>query len=229
MRRYSLLVALTALIAISGCRNPADDVPQATVGEAQPVTDEGSAAPADETAADEATAGDEAAEAEGLSWVFDASTSSVGFVGSKVTGSHDGGFRDFAGTVNCPDRADLTSCRVEFTVQMASVFTDTERLTGHLQNDDFFDVPNHPTATFVSTAIAVETATTMQVTGNLTLRGTTKSITFPATVQMGPDGFEMSSEFALNRMDFGVSYTGREDDLIREEVVIKLDIKGRAA
>ncbi len=226
MHRYALLVALTALIAITGCRNPADDVPEATVGEAQPVTDEGSAAAADETPAED---GDEAADAEGLAWVFDGSTSSIGFIGSKVTGSHNGGFTEFSGTVNCPDRADLTSCRVDFTVQMASVFTDTERLTGHLQNDDFFDVPNHPTATFVSTAIAIETATTMQVTGNLTLRGTTKSITFPATVQMGPDGFEMSSEFALNRMDFGVSYAGREDDLIREEVVIKLDIKGREA
>jgi polyisoprenoid-binding protein YceI len=63
------------------------------------------------------------------------------------------------------------------------------------------------------------------VTGNLTLHGVTKAITFPATIRVTPTGFEVDAEFTINRKDFGIVYAGQQDDLIRDDVVIKLNIR----
>ena len=52
----------------------------------------------------------------------------------------------------------------------------------------------------------------------------TKEISFPATVTMADGVLSATSEFALNRMDFGIAFTGKPDDLIREEVVMQLEI-----
>ena len=70
-----------------------------------------------------------------------------------------------------------------------------------------------------------EKGATHTVTGNLTLHGVTKSISFPAKVTVNESGLELTSEFALNRKDFGINYPGKANDLIRDEVVIKLAVK----
>lgn len=62
------------------------------------------------------------------------------------------------------------------------------------------------------------------VTGNLTLHGETKSITFPADIQISDDQVKVAAEFFIKRFDFGIQYPGRANDLIRDEVVIRLDI-----
>ena len=67
-------------------------------------------------------------------------------------------------------------------VEMASVKSDDEKLTGHLQSPDFFDVAKYPKATFESTEIKKggDKGATHTVTGNLDFHGVKKSITFPA-------------------------------------------------
>ena len=62
------------------------------------------------------------------------------------------------------------------------------------------------------------------MTGDLTIRGTKKSISFPAKIAL--DGsFSLNAEFSINRKDFGIVYDGKADDLIRDGVVLKLALK----
>jgi polyisoprenoid-binding protein YceI len=62
------------------------------------------------------------------------------------------------------------------------------------------------------------------VSGNFTLRGVTKNISFPATVTESSDAVAIKAEFDIKRSDFGIKYEGKADDLIRDEVVIRLDL-----
>jgi len=148
--------------------------------------------------------------------------STIGFVGSKVTGSHEGGFRQFDGGIVVVD-GDPTRSRVEVNIDTTSLWADNERLMGHLQSPDFFDVETYSTARFVSTQI-VPAADGYEVTGNLELHGVTKSITFPATIEIQPDRVVATAEFFIQRFDFDIVYPGKPDDLIRDEVVIRLDL-----
>jgi polyisoprenoid-binding protein YceI len=153
--------------------------------------------------------------------------SKVLFTGSKVTGKHDGGFNKFTGDiVLVNDKPEASSVRVN--IDTASVFTDADGLTDHLQTGDFFDIKRYPQASFVSTNIvpdAEKGANVYNVTGDLELRGVKKSVTFPATITVSPADVGVNSEFAINRKDFGILYPGKADDLIRDDVVIKLDLK----
>jgi polyisoprenoid-binding protein YceI len=108
-------------------------------------------------------------------------------------------------------------------ISTRSLWSDNERLTGHLKNADFFNVEKHPTATFQSSAIEQQ-STNWNITGELTMHGVTKQITFPAQIQVSADKVEVDAEFAINRFDFEMKYPGKADDLIRQEVVLKLDI-----
>ena len=212
-----------ALLLLSGCENPADNVPKAQTAEAAP--SETPAANSDTDA--ESEPAPENATAAGVEVLpINSETTTLGFIGSKVTGSHEGGFKKVSGTFHVvPER--LEESRLEAEVDMDSTWSDSERLTGHLKNPDFFDVEQYPTSKFVSTKIEpIESGDgTHSITGNLTLHGVTKSITFPATIKMSNDGVNVDAEFAINRKDFGIVYAGKPDDLIRDEVVIKLSIR----
>jgi polyisoprenoid-binding protein YceI len=100
-----------------------------------------------------------------------------------------------------------------------------------LKSADFFDAEKFPKATFVSTSVKPggEKNATHTVTGNLTMHGVTKSISFPATIRLAPGSAEADAEFAINRKDFGIMYPGASDDLIRDDVLIKLTIRAKKA
>ena len=84
-------------------------------------------------------------------------------------------------------------------------------------------------ASFGIKAVGGETkpaGSTHSITGNLTLHGVTKSIAFPAKVAIAENGgVTFDTEFAINRKDFGIVYPGKTDDLIRDEVVLRLNVK----
>ena len=67
------------------------------------------------------------------------------------------------------------------------------------------------------------------MTGNLELHGVKKAITFPATITVTADSVSMESEFAFDRADFGITYPGPADNLIRDEVVLKLSVHAARA
>lgn len=200
-----------ALFASSCAENPADNVPSAEILE----TEAGAAEAAESTEPP-------APSAEARTYHF-TEDSKIEFVGSKVTGSHDGGFTSFSGSfVVEGDAPGNGPHRIE--IDMDSTWSDDDRLTGHLKNDDFFDVENHPTSLFeLDTVAPAEGDDAYTLTGDLTLRGVTKRISFPATIKAGEgDAIHLDAEFSINRKDFGIVYAGRADDLIRDEVVIKL-------
>ncbi|HMJ08929.1 MAG TPA: YceI family protein [Pyrinomonadaceae bacterium] len=152
--------------------------------------------------------------------------SKVLFTGSKVTGRHEGGFNQFNGTIDLVNNKPEES-RVWVEIDAASVFTDTDGVTKHLQTGDFFDVGKFPKASFISTKIVQDTAgdpDTYTVTGDLELRGQKKAVTFPATIKVTPESVAVNAEFSINRKDFGIVYAGKADDLIRDDVAIKLDL-----
>ena len=157
---------------------------------------------------------------------FRRKTRKVEFVAAKVTRSHQGSFKQFAGKIDLVPNS-IPDSRVTIDIDTGSVVTDEPELTAHLKTADFFDVAKYPKATFVSTKIepANTGGSALHHTGNLELHGVKKSITFPATIQVTPDSVAVDAEFAINRKDFGIVYAGKADDLIRDGVVIKLAIK----
>ena len=203
-----------ASLAATGCEDPAKGKARATTSEA--VT---SATSLSATAVPSQGA---------VKYAFDQSASKVSWVGSKVTGKHDGGFSAFKGTVDVVDGSPEKS-KVDVDIASDSLTSDSEKLTGHLKSPDFFDTKTHPKATFVSTEIKKggDKGATHTITGNLTIKGITKSVTFPATVQLGGDTANVDAEFAINRRDFSLNYAGMPNDLIRDDVLIKLSIRGK--
>ncbi|MFZ9888697.1 MAG: YceI family protein, partial [Myxococcota bacterium] len=157
-------------------------------------------------------------------FAFAGENAQVTFVGAKVTGKHDGGFRVVKGSIDLPATG-LEGARVEVTIDMTSVYTDAEKLTGHLQSPDFFDVAQFPEAKFVATTFAPGENGLTTVTGDLTLHGVTKTISFPATITSTADAATARAEFGLNRKDFGIVYPVMPDDLIADEVLLRFDIK----
>lgn len=159
-------------------------------------------------------------------------TGTIGFTGSKVTGSHDGNFKSWNGSVELKD-GKAAGGKLEFTVQADSVECDvgkandwTPKLVEHLKSPDFFDVAKFPTATFKSTAIKADGAA-YKITGNLTLHGVTKGVEFPATIKIEGKDIKGDAEFTINRKDFGIAYAGKADDLIRDGVVLKVHVAAK--
>ena len=155
--------------------------------------------------------------------------SKIGFVGAKVTAQHVGEFKEFSGAISMV-AGKVEGGQVEFEVNPGSVVVDggLPRLEGPLKSADFFEVEKHPTARFVSTEIKAGSdaeGMTHTVTGNLTMRGTTRSVTFPARIEVSADTVEAKTEFGINRKDFGIEYPGKPDDLIKENVLIQVDLK----
>ena len=206
MRRSVLLMIVFGVMLVSACADPAADKTRAVTGEATQT-----ASPA--------------AAAQGHKYVITPQNSKIEFVGSKVTGSHNGSFGDFSGQIDhvgTPEQG-----RVNITMKTDSLTTDTPDLTKHLKTADFFDVAKFPEATFVSTSIKPggDKGASHTVTGNLTLHGVTKAVTFPANINVTPDVASVDSTFSINRKDFGINYAGQADNLIRDDVVLKLIIR----
>lgn len=207
---FAVLFASMALVAC----DPAKGKTQAQTGEAV------------------ATASAAVAPTDASTYTFDNTSSKVEWVGAKVSLKHNGGFKTFNGTVKASPAAPEKGS-VEVVIDNASVFSDNEKLTKHLNAPDFFDVAKYPKSTFTSTKIEKggggKAGATHTITGNLALRGVTKSVSFPATVKLTGDAAEVDAEFVLNRKDFGIVYPGMADDLINDSVTIKLLVRAKKA
>lgn len=196
------LFAISLAAFISSCGNPADSTVDAEVK-----------APVEKETVDTA---------EGVKYVF-TPESTIGFTGSKVTGSHDGGFNTFTGHFTLADGAPVGNDH-KVTIDMRSTWSDDEKLTGHLKSADFFDVEQYPVSTFDVTGVEKQDDGSYHISGNLTLHGVEKNIKIPASVSMEEEKVRITSEFDINRKDFGINYPGKQDDLIRDEVVIRFDL-----
>jgi polyisoprenoid-binding protein YceI len=157
-----------------------------------------------------------------------ADESSIDWEGSKVTETHIGGFAEFDGTVTVPD-GDLERARVNLTVQMDSLYSDAGGLTEVMKDPKFFDVENHPVATFKSTQIKkTDKAGEYMVRGDFMLNGVTNNIGFLAEITVDDDTLHTESEFSVKRQDWNVVYQGFGDDFIREKAIIRFDVMAKA-
>ncbi|HEV8368765.1 MAG TPA: YceI family protein, partial [Pyrinomonadaceae bacterium] len=159
MRLRLITGVLASTLMIAACADPAADKSKAVTGEATSATPQSST--------------------QGVKYSITPQNSKIEFVASKVTGSHNGSFKDFSGAIDYVGQPEKS--RVNVTIKMSSVSTDTDDLTKHLQTPDFFDVAKFPQATFESTEIKPggENGASHTVIGNFQLHGVTKSITFP--------------------------------------------------
>lgn len=205
---FSCAIALL----ITGCAdNPADDVSKAAVEEADTDADTKAVAPP--------------VSEEKKIFVFSKS-SKIEWTGSKVTGSHSGGFANFVGKFEVVGSELVPGGKHFVTVDMASVFSDNEKLTEHLKSEDFFDVAKYPIARFQLREATRQEGDNFEISGILDMHGMAKKITFPATMKLSGKEtlLDMQAEFSINRKDFGIVYPGKPDDLIRDEVVMKFDV-----
>ena len=144
-----------------------------------------------------------------------------------------GDFGAVTGTVDY-DGKDVTKAKIKATIDVQSLTTRVEKRDEHIKTDDFLDVKNHPTMTFVSTAITPAANGLYNMTGDLTIRGTTRRVTFTLTAPAGPittrgqTKIGASASGKINRKDFGVKYHEVMDNGglgVADEVFIQLDVE----
>jgi polyisoprenoid-binding protein YceI len=164
---------------------------------------------------------------------FDPAHSRFGFVArhAMVTKVR-GGFNEFEGNAHL-DFADPSRSSVEVTIQVASIDTRNADRDTHLRSNDFLAMDDNPQITFKSTSIGALEGQSFRMTGDLTIRGVTKAITFDveftgsATDPYGNRrvGFEGSTK--INRKDWGVNWNAALEAggiLVSEEITLEFEI-----
>lgn len=147
-----------------------------------------------------------------------------------------GRFSDFEGTI-VMDEANPEASSVNFSINTASIDTNVADRDAHLRSGDFFAADEHPKLTFKSSKITKKGAESYDVTGDLTIRGTSKTVTIPVSflgVAKDPwgqskAGFE--AETSLNRKDFGLNWNAALETggfLVGDEVKVNLSIQATA-
>lgn len=158
-------------------------------------------------------------------------TSSILWVGKKITGSHDGTVNFKSGSLVIND-GKLKGGK--FVVDMNSIMvTDLEpgkgkeKLEGHLKSDDFFGTDVYPTSTIEFKTIKTTAANKYSVTADLTIKGVTEPITFDVTF----DGISGNAKLNIDRTKFGIRYGSGSffenlgDKAINNEFMLDITVK----
>lgn len=174
----------------------------------------------------------------------DTGNSSVTFIGTKPVGQHTGVVRLKENSSVSVENGAVTGGKFEMDLT-SFVITDLEgegqtKLQNHLQSDDFFDVAQYPTATFEITDVKPYTGQATEgeaskesanathfVSGNLTLKGVTKNISFPAGMKVMDEGVKARANFNIDRTEFGLTYGNDKslgDRFINPLVNIQLEL-----
>jgi polyisoprenoid-binding protein YceI len=166
-------------------------------------------------------------------YTIDVAHSRLGFVArhamvTKVRGA----FNDFEGLAVI-DGDDPAKSTVNITIQVDSVDTRSAQRDGHLRANDFLDAEKFPQITFTSTAIASTGGNDYEVTGDLTIKDVTRSVTFPLEFQgavkdpFGNDRIGFEGSVVINRKDWGVSWNVALETggvLVSEKVTLEFEI-----
>ena len=166
------------------------------------------------------------------SWNLDPSHSRVGFVArhamvTKVRGA----FNEFEGTAVVGDGG-IEDTKIDITIQVGSVDTRNADRDGHLKSGDFLEIEKFPTITFSSTSVKAD-GNTLEVTGDLTIKETTKSVTVPfefegaaqdpfGNVRAGFDG-----SVVINRRDYGVTWNAALETggvLVSDKITLEFEV-----
>ena len=167
-------------------------------------------------------------------YTIDASHSRLGFVArhamvTKVRGS----FNEFSATATF-DPANPAATTAEVSVDVASIDTRSEQRDGHLRSGDFFDVETYPKLTFVSTSVEQTDEETLRVTGDLTIKSTTKPVTIDftftgaATDPFGNERVGFEGSVVVNRKDWDLTWNAALETggvLVGKNVKIHIDVE----
>lgn len=133
----------------------------------------------------------------------------------------EGTFGDSTVTLNLDDTNPAASS-LTAEVQTNSSTTTDPQVNNSLPGPDWFDVENHPVATFVSTALDAQSDSRWQVSGDLTIRETTRPVEF--VLERDESGARANGSFTINRLDFEIGSTEQPDDSIAGfNVLIEFD------
>lgn len=176
----------------------------------------------------------------GISYAVDTTSSTINWKGSKPGGEHTGIVSISEGSVNVEGGKIVSG---SFIIDLNSIvdqdLTDAgmnAKLIGHLKSPDFFDVAKYPTAKFELVEVselseAAANSASHQVTGNLTMKDVTKSISFPATIKVSENSVTATAApFSVNRTEWGVNYGSKsifaelKDKFINDEIVLTLNL-----
>jgi polyisoprenoid-binding protein YceI len=187
----------------------------------------------------------------GETYTADLTASKIEWIGTKVSGYHTGTINLKSGELTVAD-GQVTGGK--FTMDMTSIKAigpdnvpadASKKLTGHLQSGDFFDTQKFPEATFVITGIKPYTGKVTEaddprqeklneykvpnpshmVSGNLTIKGIEKNIEFPALITVNGNTAEARAKFNVDRKQWGIVFTGKPDDLVRDEFHLGIYLK----
>ncbi len=165
------------------------------------------------------------------SYDIDAKHSHIGFrVTHMGLAEVPGAFRDFSGSINY-DGKDVSKSSVNFTAKVTSVDTGVAPRDEHLRKAEFFEVEKYPDMTFKSTKVEKK-GDKWEVTGDFTLKGVTKQITIPFTVNgmmkdaKGNVKMGISAQTMINRQDYGVKYGNKlPDGTLALSDMVKIDLQ----
>ena len=179
-----------------------------------------------------------AAVAKSATLTVDPSRSTLNWTAKKVGGEHSGTVKIASGALEVKSNRLVGGT---FAMDMTTI-TDTDitnegmnaKLTNHLKSEDFFSVEKHPKSTFVLTKVApIAKAQAGQpnytVTGNLTIKGITHPVTFPAVVKLSGDNAEATAKFDIDRTKWDIKYRAAiigtaADKIIDDNFAIDLKI-----
>ncbi|CAN5362682.1 YceI family protein [soil metagenome] len=143
-------------------------------------------------------------------WAIDVTHTDIGFTVRHLVSKVRGSFEKFEGTIVTAD--DITASTVSVKVDLSSINTGTPDRDAHLRSADFFEVETHPEMTFVSTGIVAKGDNNFVITGDLTIKGVTKSVDL-ATEFLGEGadpwggtriGIEATT--SISRKEFGIDF-----------------------
>lgn len=167
--------------------------------------------------------------------------SNFGWEASKVVATHFGKIEISTGQLFINEGEIVSG---NFKIDMTSITNEDledegmkEKFLTHMKSADFFDVENHPSATFQISEVkeSSEEGATHVVTGNLTIKGTTKAISFPANIEFGEDKVTAKAKFEVDRTQWDIVYgsgkffQGLGDNLIDDMFTVDLDIVAEKA
>lgn len=166
--------------------------------------------------------------------IYTLTQANLKWIGSKVTGRHEGIIPVSKGYLKVQG---LNLVGGEFILNVSGLEVrdlegdEKQKLENHLKSEDFLAVDSFPEGRLEITKVESVSgipecpSCNTRITGNLTLRGITKSISFPATLNLTPEKISAQANFNINRLDWNIRYQGRKDDLIRSEVNIDLNLE----
>ena len=161
-------------------------------------------------------------------WTIDPARSRVEFNVSQTGRIVSGRVRSWSGTIVL-DPANLAAARIDIRLDMKSATANSRDIDGLMLGKDFLDVASSPEARFTSESVAAKGGDRFEARGKLTLRGTTRDVALPFTLQIRDEGAGPSAlargKFEVRRLDFGV---GRNEwagtSHVADEVVIELTV-----